>query len=181
MDIGSIFLVLGLFVLVALFVAKPLLEKKSVAVTREEHELSALLAEKDRVVTTLQELEFDHQLGKIPEEDFPALRTALMQRGADLLRKIDEFQLPARLAASEDLLEAAINARRTATAPAAAPATAPARNGGNGVRVPDDALEQMIANRRRSRPEKAGGFCPKCGGVVQQSDRFCPKCGAPFA
>jgi uncharacterized OB-fold protein len=54
-------------------------------------------------------------------------------------------------------------------------------NGSNGVHVPDDALEQMIAVRRRSRPEKAGGFCPKCGSVVQQSDKFCPKCGASMA
>jgi hypothetical protein len=174
MDIGSIFLVLGLFVLVALFVAKPLMEKKSVAVSREEHELSALLAEKDRTITTLQELEFDYLLGKVPEEDYPALRTALMQRGADLLRKIDEFQSATQPIPAEDRLEAAITARRLATAPAGAPV----RNGVNGVRVPDDDLEQLIATRRRSRQEKAGGFCPKCGVVVQQSDRFCPKCGA---
>jgi hypothetical protein len=177
MDIGSIFLVLGLFVLVALYIAKPLLDKKSVAVSQEEHDLSALLAEKDRMVTTLQELEFDHLLGKIPEDDYPALHTALMQRGADILRKIDEFQPPVGAPAAEDRLEAAISARRLATAQAGAPA----RNGDNGVRVPDDALEQMIANRRRGRQEKAGGFCPKCGGVVQQSDRFCPKCGASLA
>lgn len=174
MDIGSIFLVLGLFVLVALFIAKPLLEKKSVSVSQEEHELSALLAEKDRVVTTLQELEFDHLLGKIPEEDFPALRTAFVQRGADLLRKIDEYQAPVSATAVEDRLEAAIDARRLAAAQAA-------HLPRNGVRVPDDALEQLIATRRRNRPEKAGGFCPKCGGVVQKSDRFCPKCGAPLS
>lgn len=173
MDLGSIFLILGLFILVALYVAKPLMENKSIAVTREEQDLSALLAEKDRVVNTLQELEFDHQLGKIPEEDFPALRDALMQRGADLLRKIDEFRSPAKPSVAEDRLEAAINARRLATAQV----NAPLRHGSNGVHVPDDALEQMIANRRRSRSEKSGGFCPNCGGVVQKSDRFCPKCG----
>jgi hypothetical protein len=173
MDIGSIFLVLGLFVLVALFIARPFLEKKSVAVTQEEHDLSALLAEKYRMVTTLQELEFDHQLGKIPEEDFPTLRASLMQRGADLLRKIDEIQPPAQPIAADDRLEAAISARRLAVAQAHN-----GGNGSNGVHVPDDALEQMIAVRRRGRQEKAGGFCPKCGGVVQQSDRFCPKCGA---
>jgi hypothetical protein len=172
MDIGSIFLVLGLFVLVGLFIARPFLEKKSVAVSQEEHDLSALLAEKDRTVTTLQELEFDHLLGKIPEEDFPALRAAFMQRGADLLRKIDQFQPPAQPIAVDDRLEAAISARRLAVAQ-----THNGGNGKNGVHVPDDDLEQLIAARRRGRPEKAGGFCPKCGGVVQQSDRFCPKCG----
>jgi hypothetical protein len=174
MDIGSTFLVLGLFVLVVLFIAKPLLEKKSVAVSQQEHDLSALLAEKDRTLTTLQELEFDYQLGKIPEQDYPPIRAALMQRGADLLRKIDEFQPQVQPAPAEDRLEAAISARRLATAPLAAPV----HNGGNGVRVPDDDIEQLIASRRRGRQEKAGGFCPKCGNAVQQSDRFCPKCGA---
>lgn len=181
MDIGSIFLVLGLFILVALYIGKPLLEKKSIAVSQEEQDLSALLAEKDRMVTTLQELEFDHLLGKIPEEDYPTLRASMMQRGADLLRRIDEFQPPARTLVAEDRLEAAINARRLATTQAVAQTKTSARNGGNGVRVPDDDLERMIANRRRSRQEKAGGFCPKCGSVVQQSDRFCPKCGASLA
>jgi hypothetical protein len=176
MDIGSIFLILGLLILVALFIAKPLLDKKSVPVSREEHELSALLAEKDRLIRTLQELEFDYSLGKIPEEDYPVLRAAYMQHGADLLRKIDEFQPASQPAAAEDRLEAAINARRQTMTPALNGVSA--ANGSNGVHVPDDALEQMIAARRRTRPEKAGGFCPKCGGVVQQSDRFCPKCGA---
>ncbi len=46
---------------------------------------------------------------------------------------------------------------------------------------PDDDLEIMLANRRRVRQEKAGGFCPKCGGAVQKSDRFCPKCGAKIS
>jgi hypothetical protein len=173
MDIGSIFLVLGLFVLVALFVTRPFMEKKSVAVSKEEHDLSALLAEKDRTLTTLQELEFDHLLGKVPEEDYPALRASMMQRGADILRKIDEIQPPAVPTAVDERLEAAITARRRVVAKVPS-----GGNGSNGVHVPDDSLEQMIAVRRRGRQEKSGGFCPKCGSVVQQSDRFCPKCGA---
>jgi predicted amidophosphoribosyltransferase len=51
--------------------------------------------------------------------------------------------------------------------------------GGNGAGsgAPDDELETLLANRRRVRSEKSGGFCPQCGGAVQKSDRFCPKCG----
>jgi predicted amidophosphoribosyltransferase len=56
----------------------------------------------------------------------------------------------------------------------------PAPNGsGRGLpHSPDDALEAIIASRRRERSEKAGGFCPKCGRPVQKSDYFCPRCGA---
>ena len=46
------------------------------------------------------------------------------------------------------------------------------------VSDPDDELEALLANRRRERQEKSAGFCPQCGGALQQSDRFCPKCGA---
>ena len=163
MDIGSIFLILGLFVLVALFIAKPLLDRTSIAVSQEEHELSALLAEKDRMVITLQELDFDYSLGKIPDEDYPAQRNLLLQRGAEVLSQLDA-----------DRLEKAIASRRAQQKrPAAAP-----RQKANGVLSPDDALEQQIAFRRRQQPEKAGGFCPKCGKPVQKSNQFCPKCGA---
>lgn len=170
MDIGSIFLILGLLILVAMYIAKPVLEKSSVSISQEEHTLSALLAEKDRLVTALSELEFDNLMGKIPEEDYPILRAAFMQRGADLLRKIDEYQPEPQPSHADERLEAAVTARRLMNPKAT--------NGGNGVLVPDDQLEQLIAAHRRNRQEKAGGFCPKCGNVVQESDRFCPKCGA---
>jgi hypothetical protein len=182
MDIGSILLILGLLILVIMFISRPLVEGKAVAITAEEHELSALLADRDRILTTLQEMEFDYLLGKIPEEDYPVQRAAYMQRGAEVLRKIDEYQAAGQVVPAEDRLEAAIAARRQAQAPQqAAPQPGAPRSNGDSVPIPDDELEQAIASRRRTRPEKAGGFCPKCGGPVQQSDRFCPKCGASLA
>ena len=48
------------------------MEQRARRVTEEEHELSALMAERDRVINSLQELDFDFKLGKIPEEDYPA-------------------------------------------------------------------------------------------------------------
>lgn len=75
---------------------------------------------------------------------------------------------------AEERLEAAIAARRQGIPLM----TGPVRVNGNGVKVPDDELEQAIARRRRVRKEKAVGFCPRCGDPVHQSDRFCPKCGA---
>jgi hypothetical protein len=35
------------------------------------HEVSALKAERDRVINSLQELDFDHKLGKIPQRIIP--------------------------------------------------------------------------------------------------------------
>ncbi len=176
MDIGSIFLILGLFLLVAAFISRPLLDAPQPELQalpdRDEYALSALLAERDRVMNTLQELDFDHTLGKIPEEDYPAQRTALLQRGADILRQLDALQ-PQALTAAEDSSE-------QASASSQQESTRPVTQNGNGrvVVTEDDDLEVVIANRRRERKEKASGFCPKCGGPVMQSDRFCPKCGA---
>jgi hypothetical protein len=179
MDIGSLFLILALFVLVAWYVSRPLFERRPIssaarAVSRSEHELSALLAERDRILQMLQELDFDYTLGKIPEEDYPNQRNLLLQRGVEVLGQLDALQpsLPTGLAA--DRLEKAIAARRAQQSQAAA---APRKNG-NGAPVPDDELERLIASRRREHPEKAGGFCPKCGRPLQKSDQFCPKCGA---
>ena len=181
MDIGSIFLILGLLVLVVLFISRPLFEKQSVAVSQTEHDLSALLAERDRILSALQELDFDYSLKKIPEDEYPAQRTRLVQKGADVLRAIDELQEEQSAEDAEGRLEAAIAARKSGSYPADSPDTEIVDRAGVDRPVspaPDDDLEAQIAVRRRTRNEKAGGFCPQCGGPVQKSDRFCPKCGS---
>jgi predicted amidophosphoribosyltransferase len=40
-----------------------------------------------------------------------------------------------------------------------------------------DEVEALVSERRRSRQEKAAGFCAKCGKPVLKSDKFCPRCG----
>ena len=188
MELGSLFLILGLLVLVGLFVSRPFFESKQSTPglndSLEEHELSGLLAERDRVLNALQELDFDHALGKIPVEGYPATRSALLQRGAGILRQLDGLMPDISTAKAEDRLEAAIAVRRaqaTLSADTAAlqPNIIPAPAGGNGSGkiAADDELEHMIAARRRARQGKSAGFCPKCGRPVQKSDRFCPKCG----
>ena len=180
MDIGSIFLILGLLVLVVLFISRPLFEKQSVSISQTEHDLSALLAERDRILTALQELDFDYSLQKIPEGEYPAQRERLIQKGADVLRAIDELQTEQTTDDAEGRLEAAIAARRSSIDPADS-STAELVSSTSPVNpAPDDDLEALIAGRRRARNEKAGGFCPQCGGPVQKSDRFCPKCGSPL-
>ncbi|HEX9616510.1 MAG TPA: zinc ribbon domain-containing protein [Anaerolineales bacterium] len=187
MEIGSIFLILALLILVGLFIARPIFERKAVpVVSLEDHELSGLLAERDRILTALQELDFDHALGKIPAEDYPLQRAGLLRRGADLLRQIDEFGTLAPEGDFEARIETAIAARRADAAPVGdgaggrGPRTgAPA--GAGLVTVVDDELEARLAARRRERQDRSAGFCPQCGRPVQKSDRFCPKCGAALA
>jgi hypothetical protein len=178
MDLGSIFLIFAILIPVVLFIGWPLFDRSSLRTASANQDLSALLAQRDQVVATIQELDDDYALAKIPEETYPGQRSALLAMGVDILRQIDnQHPAPAEVAA-EERLEAAILARRQAleTAPAAA------KKSGNAVPpVPDDELEQRIASRRRELNDKAGGFCPKCGRPVHASDHFCPKCGAALA
>jgi hypothetical protein len=175
MDIGSIFLILALLIPVVIYIARPLMERTATSVSHEEQDISTLLAKRDQVIATLQELDDDYNLGKIPSDYYPSQRQTLLQNGADILRRIDTYQMTPTAVNAEDRLEAAIVARRL-TSDAA---QVSARKNGNAVPpVPDDDLEQRIASRRRIMQGKTGGFCPKCGRPVQAADRFCPKCGA---
>jgi hypothetical protein len=145
------------------------MEKRARRVTEEEHELSTLMAERDRVINSLQELDFDFKLGKIPEEDYPGQRTSLLQKGADLLRKIDSIApQPSSAQDADARIEKAIAARRADASIVK-------------LEVSDDDVESMVAARRKGRREKSSGFCPKCGKPVMVSDRFCPSCGKSLA
>lgn len=163
MDFGSIFLVLALALLVGVFISRPfsnrhmeqqplIARRKEISAREQEH--NALLAERDRLLTSLKELEFDQQLGKIPTDEFDTRRKELLTSGADVLRKLDE-------------LEADTPGKAPTTPSEEAYAPAPV----------DAELEARIAARRRQRAEKSSGFCPNCGRPVQKSDRFCASCG----
>jgi len=207
MDLGSIFLILALVLLVGWFVSRPLLEQGGPlanAGSRPEQgigpgtppagqvsdlsgEHSALLAERDRLLTALQELDFDHLLGKVPEEEYPLQRRALLVAGAQVLKRLDELggsafaEPPAAQAEdggqllSDAQLEAMIQARRQALGRPQAEGQA--------------ARRASRPSRRERRPSRTAGkasqaqatFCPKCGKPVQGADRFCSHCGAALS
>ena len=165
MQLTAIFFTLAILILVAIYLYAPFMERRARRVTEEEHELSSLMAERDRVINSLQELDFDFKLGKIPDEDYPTQRSSLLQKGADILRKIDSIAPQATSVQDADArIEKAIAARR-ADAAISQP------------EISDDELESMIVARRKAHKEKSSGFCPKCGKPVMVSDRFCPSCG----
>jgi hypothetical protein len=157
MDVGSIFLILALALIVFLFVSRPFFERQSEggqllageAILERDHLRSGLLAERDRLLNALQELDSDNELGKVPEEDYTEQRDALLKSGAVVLRQLDEFvQSPSR-------------------------GTAGLKTNS----VESDDLEALIAARRRARDKKEVNYCHKCGAALQQDDKFCSSCG----
>jgi rubrerythrin len=165
MELGSLFLVLAVLVIVGVYLYAPFTSRGRYARVSETHEVSALKAERDRVINSLQELDFDFKLGKIPAEDYPDQRAALLQKGADILRSLDELA-PVSTSANnaEARIEKAAAAKRADSAEQAA-------------ELSDDDLESMIAARRKQHKSKSAGFCPKCGKPVLVTDKFCPSCG----
>jgi ribosomal protein S27AE len=171
MDLAAIFFLAALLILVSLYLAAPFLSRSRRNQKQEEHEISALMAERDRVINALQELDFDFNLGKIPAEDYPLQRAELLKKGAEILRKLDALTAsPSKATATtegdaEARLEQAVAARR-------ADAAIEQR-----AEISDDDLEALIAARRKQRVERSAGFCPRCGKAITVADRFCPSCG----
>ena len=172
MDIGALFLTLAITTLVAMYLVQPYLERRTKIVSAEEFEHSHLLAERDRYINALRELDFDNELGKIPEESYPTQRAELLKKGADALRHIDEYE-GEKGTSAEERLEAVIAARRadsTSTPEIASDAAAPSMDA-------DDDIESLIAARRSKRKAKSSGFCPNCGHPIMANDKFCTNCG----
>ncbi len=159
MEPAAIFLLLIVLVFIVLFISHPFFERRRARAAQSSHELSSLLAERERLLTALQELDFDQSLGKIPAEDYPAQRAELLQKGAEVLRQLDVL------------------------APAIAGQAGGKKHRARSIPKPsaplsDDDLDDLLAKRRNIRKDKTAGFCPKCGKPVLQSDVFCPSCGS---
>lgn len=173
MDIGSIFIGLALLALVAFVVAQPFLENQGVR-ERPVTQAEALTAEREQVLDALRDLDFDHAMGKLADEDYTPQRARLLARGVELLKQLDAVTAaaPARPGAAEaldDQLERAVAARRKARA-------------GGASSDPEAQMEAAIAARRAPQPAAAAGrACIQCGAGLQANDRFCPKCGAHVA
>ncbi len=171
MDIGSLLLLIALIVIVAVFIASPLREQKKIGGLGEyDLKLSQILAERERVLEALAELDFDYEMEKVPDDLYPIQRDALVKRGTDVLRLLDAYQENA--SAATDDTDHAARLERAAS-----------------IRTKsDDPLEAAIAARRQKKmpiapqPTTAktlskGNFCPNCGSAIQSDDRFCASCG----
>lgn len=163
MDLGSILIILALALIVGAVIARPLFEEQGRDRNTKEQKRSVLLAEEEKVLATLQELDMDFAMGKVLAEDYKAQRAALVTEGASVLKAMDE----ARVASSVDGAATGTTSEKVRLV-AAHPA-------------PDeDEIEAEIARRRRPKGSQSG-YCGQCGRPVVAGDRFCSHCGASVA
>jgi hypothetical protein len=109
---GAILLGLALLIVVVLFLARPFL-KPQPQQTLDTSERQALSARKEGLLDAIRTLDFDHDTGKIPDQEYELQRAALMNEAAATLKALDE--LPP-IPVSEDVyaqIEAALGALRS--------------------------------------------------------------------
>lgn len=148
MDLGSLLIIIAMLVLVIAFVYRPIQSKQYSSVSQEEQQISELLARRDQVLDALVELEFDQRMGKVPDEVFSVQRSNLVSSGAEILRKLDKYdiaKIEGNLTGGPDPLEAMIAERRSL---------------------------------RSNEDKEKNNYCFNCGEATDLDDLFCANCGA---
>lgn len=154
MDIGSIFIILAIVIVTVAYISKPLVDKSGYAVTESDRRTSALQAQRDQILTVLQELDMDHAMGKVEGQDYESQRSVLVSRGAAVLKELD------LLSGDTPLGEAHVEQADFAT------------------KALEDQIEAAISQMRTGDGEVDSNFCPQCGTKLVSGDQFCSNCGA---
>jgi len=173
MEIGAFFLLLAIVIIVVIFIAQPYIDERkhktlvteAIPAREKETHISALYAERDRLILALQELEFDYQLGKIPDEDYPGQRNYLLQKGVQVIKKLDEIGGVQHEGDQEARIVSVIRERQSV------------EKKQSGRIVKDADIEAMIASRRRMKATTPDSFCTQCGNPISNTDKFCSRCG----
>lgn len=149
MAFSSFIVVLFIFILSAVVIMRPFLDpqKKGKAVSPGRY--NALLAERERLYSSIEELDQALELKKISSEDHTQSRALLLTQAASVLAQLDKIggkpKKQRGIKRSTDI---------------------------------DDKLEGMINARREVLKKDRSVLCSKCGEPVESNDQFCRKCGA---
>lgn len=152
----GILLAVATLIIVVAYVAQPFLAPRREESGRVTSKRIAalkmhgdLLAERNRIYRTIKDLDFEHETGKIADEDYKDQRFALVTQGVEILAQLD--QLPP---SDDDAIEKAILKVREGMPLTASDVIAP---------LADEAGVK--------------GYCPKCGTPYYEGDQFCARCG----
>ncbi len=162
-----------------LIVAYPILAKAretQPAVASAQEEIDELLARRDAVFQALRDLNFDHQVGKVTNDDFAVFEANLKESAADTLAAIDQWESAVDQAMNA-ALDREIEIRRAelldggrSCPRCGRPAVAEDKFcAACGAALPVPETKPAPAAQR---------FCRKCGRPAEPADRFCGGCGA---
>jgi hypothetical protein len=157
---------------------QPRASETGTAISAEES-LAELMAQRENAFQAIRDLQFDHEVGKVSDEDLTMYEVGLKQNAAESLRRLDAWENQA----DRDLstyIERQVAARRAVLAgggqrcPHCARTVAPGAQFCTSCGTPVQTVVRPV-----ELPAQVA--CPKCGKAVGPGDRFCPKCGQPIA
>ena len=148
MTVSSFIVVLFIFILSAVVIMRPFLDPQKKGKSISSGSYDALLAERERLYSSIEELDLALDLKKISPEDHAQSRTLLLNQAALVLAQLDKIGGKPKKQRKMD---------KTSDV--------------------GDQLEQMIKVRRETLRKDKSANCPHCGEPVESNDQFCRKCG----
>ncbi len=147
MTLVSTIIVLFIFLLASLLVIRPFLVESDDQKGDGSGSYDSMLAEKERLYGSIEDLDRDLELEKISLEEHAKEREDLLRQAAMVLKELDAHPYSTQSKVSVEALP------------------------------DDDKLEKMIAERRKKIQESQMVICPTCGQSVAEGDKFCSHCG----
>jgi len=149
--------------------------------------------QKRAVIRALKDLEFEHEVGKISDEDYQALVTKYRAEAKRLLRLLDEDAAPRRERAEVLVMRRLRREGLLDDEPAKRDANDDATDGDSESEPAAEAKEPVEAPKKKTKKgkkarkaaatpaEAQGRACPACATVNDVDAVFCKKCGARVA
>jgi len=177
MDVAAIGIGLLVAGAVAVFVAWPwrarpmtLQPESDLAVSLMGSGDGMLAKQREAILAALRDLDFDHGVGKVAEEDYAPLRQALLAEAADVVSLLDEEQANAEADLDARIEAEVLTVRQT-------------------LRAERDDNVCPTCGRRSSPSDlycvgcgtQLSAACAGCGRAVRLTDLFCAACGAELA
>lgn len=169
MSIGSIFVGIALLFVSVLVVSQPWWKPK-----RRMHSETAVLSaatlesHREAVYAALADLDLDHRVGKVNDDDYRATRAQLMAQAVSILQQLDSTA-----ADVEAQVEALVRSRRARQSK-----HKPAPSTSSAAQCPTCGATVAEGDRFCA---KCGTIlnttCPNCGRPTTTDDHFCAKCG----
>ena len=148
MELGSFLIVLLIFILSGFYILRPIFAGSSIGGRAGSTKRDALVAERERLLNSIEELDLELELKKISDAEHARNRDILLSDAAKVLNELDE-------------LPRSKTGKRKKTA-------SPDKS---------DDLEKMIAERRKQIKGEKSIKCAHCGESVEQDAQFCSHCG----
>jgi predicted nucleic acid-binding Zn ribbon protein len=152
MDTAAILIGLVLFGIAILFIARPFQPKQA---KKTRHFIATDNGEERiAVLSALRDLDFDHKIGKVSDDDYGPTRELLLVDAARYMEQQDE---------KDTMLEELIQKRRVSKGEICTECGSPMESG------------QRFCSECGSQMPHAD--CPSCGKKVRAGDLFCSSCG----